>query len=177
MSFKFRSIEDISFQSTAHIYPLAQLLRSIGNAYKGFKIGKYGGWIFQSVPERSGNDRKRNYIVGNWERLLMNIQPFNYQSHNFNDTHTRTHAHTHTHTMGYVASSSYWYIYIPVVCSLRHIILIPLSHLPPGQNVHHFAGSIGSGNGFAPSRRQAMTWTNVDPVLWRIYAALRGRMS
>ena len=32
--------------------------------------------------------------------------------------------------------------------------------------------SIGSGNGLAPNRRQAITWTNDDPIHWRIYAAL-----
>ena len=32
--------------------------------------------------------------------------------------------------------------------------------------------SIGSGNGLAPNRRQAIIWTNADPVRWRIYAAL-----
>ena len=31
-----------------------------------------------------------------------------------------------------------------------------------------------SGNGLAPNRRQATTWTNDDPVHWRIYAALGG---
>ena len=35
---------------------------------------------------------------------------------------------------------------------------------------------IGSGNYLAPNRRQAITLTNVDPVYWRIYAAL-GEMS
>ena len=34
--------------------------------------------------------------------------------------------------------------------------------------------SIGSGNGLAPNRRQAITWTNADPVHWRTYAALGG---
>ena len=34
--------------------------------------------------------------------------------------------------------------------------------------------SICSGNGLAPTRRQAITWSNVDPVHWRIYAALGG---
>ena len=34
--------------------------------------------------------------------------------------------------------------------------------------------SIGSGNGLAPSRWQAITWTNADLVHWRIYAALSG---
>ena len=34
--------------------------------------------------------------------------------------------------------------------------------------------SIGSGNGLAQIRRQAIIWTNADPVHWRIYAALGG---
>ena len=32
--------------------------------------------------------------------------------------------------------------------------------------------NIGSGNGLAPNRRQATTWTNDDQVHWRMYAAL-----
>ena len=36
--------------------------------------------------------------------------------------------------------------------------------------------SIRSGNGLAPNRRQAITWTNADPFHWRMYAAL-GEMS
>ena len=31
--------------------------------------------------------------------------------------------------------------------------------------------SIGSGNGLAPNRRQAIAWTNADPDHWRICAA------
>ena len=34
--------------------------------------------------------------------------------------------------------------------------------------------SIGSGNGLAPNRWQAITWSNDDPVYRRIYAALGG---
>ena len=34
--------------------------------------------------------------------------------------------------------------------------------------------SIGLGNGLAPIRRQAIMWTNADPVYWCIYAALEG---
>ena len=34
--------------------------------------------------------------------------------------------------------------------------------------------SIGSGNGLAPNKRQAITWTNDYRVHWRIYAALGG---
>ena len=33
---------------------------------------------------------------------------------------------------------------------------------------------IGSGNGLTPNRRQAITWTNADPVPWGLYAALGG---
>ena len=33
---------------------------------------------------------------------------------------------------------------------------------------------IGSGNGLAPNRRQAIIWTNADPIHWPIYAALGG---
>ena len=36
------------------------------------------------------------------------------------------------------------------------------------------SASNGSGNGLAPNRRHAITWTNADPVRWRIYAALGG---
>ena len=32
--------------------------------------------------------------------------------------------------------------------------------------------SIGSGNCLAPNKRQAITWTNTDQILWRINAAL-----
>ena len=34
--------------------------------------------------------------------------------------------------------------------------------------------SIGLDNGLAPNRRQAINWTNADPIHWRIYAALGG---
>ena len=33
---------------------------------------------------------------------------------------------------------------------------------------------LGSGNGLAPNRRQAIIWTTADPVHWCIYAALGG---
>ena len=66
----------------------------------------------------------------------------------------------------------------------------------PGQNGCHFADDIfkriflikrftfwlkfhrsffiGSDNGMAPTRRQAIIWTNAGPIQWRIYAALGG---
>ena len=34
--------------------------------------------------------------------------------------------------------------------------------------------SIGLVNGFVPNKRQAIIWTNADPIHWRIYAALGG---
>ena len=34
--------------------------------------------------------------------------------------------------------------------------------------------SIGLDNGLAPNRRQAIIWTNANPIHWRIYAALGG---
>ena len=34
--------------------------------------------------------------------------------------------------------------------------------------------SIGLDNGFALNRRQAIIWTNADPVHWHVYAALGG---
>ena len=34
--------------------------------------------------------------------------------------------------------------------------------------------NIGLDIGLAPNRRQAITWTNTDPIHWRIYAALGG---
>ena len=34
--------------------------------------------------------------------------------------------------------------------------------------------SIGSENGLAPNRRQAIIWTNTDLIHWRIYVALGG---
>ena len=41
------------------------------------------------------------------------------------------------------------------------------------QESNHQKASTGSGNGLAPNRWQAITWTNGDPVS-RIYAALGG---
>ena len=33
-------------------------------------------------------------------------------------------------------------------------------------------GSIGSDNGLAPARREAIIWSNVGMLYWRIYASL-----
>ena len=33
---------------------------------------------------------------------------------------------------------------------------------------------IGLDNGLAPNGRQAIIWTNADPIHWRIYVALGG---
>ena len=72
---------------------------------------------------------------------------------------------------------------------------------PPGQNGGHFTGDVnqciwmnfslgfrshcsvflkvqftknstGLNNGLAPNRRQAIIWTNADPIDWRMYVAL-----
>ena len=34
--------------------------------------------------------------------------------------------------------------------------------------------NIGLDNGLAPNKRQAIIWTNANPIHWRIYAALAG---
>ena len=49
------------------------------------------------------------------------------------------------------------------------LISISLKFVPKGP-----IDSIGSGDGLAPSRQQAIIWTNDDPVRWRIYAAVVG---
>ena len=41
---------------------------------------------------------------------------------------------------------------------------------PQGANWQ--SSSIGLNNGLAPNRRQAIIWTNADPINWRIYATL-----
>ena len=53
-------------------------------------------------------------------------------------------------------------------------IRIQISQLivPRGSNWQDV--SIGSGNGLAPNRRQAITWSIDGQVHWRIYAALGG---
>ena len=51
-------------------------------------------------------------------------------------------------------------------------IQVSLTYVPNWQKV-----SIGLGNGLAPNRRQAITWTNVDRVHWRIYAARGGGLT
>ena len=47
-----------------------------------------------------------------------------------------------------------------------HLILFP--------TVQYTEPSIGLDNGLAPNRRQAIIWTNVNPIHWRIYAVLGG---
>ena len=53
-----------------------------------------------------------------------------------------------------------------------NLIVILLKFVPKGPNQQEV--SVSSGNGLPPNSRQAITWTNTDPVRWRIYAALRG---
>ena len=52
---------------------------------------------------------------------------------------------------------------------LSIFIRISLMHVP---KVQLTISQLGPGNGLAPIMRQAITWTNADPVHWRIYAAL-----
>ena len=44
----------------------------------------------------------------------------------------------------------------------------------PTQESNWEQTSIGSGNGLAPNRRQAITWNNDDPVHWCIYVEVGG---
>ena len=53
---------------------------------------------------------------------------------------------------------------MPIPISLKFIPMSPIDSKP----------AFGSGNGLAPKRRQAVPWTTVNPVHWRIYAALGG---
>ena len=50
---------------------------------------------------------------------------------------------------------------------VMHLIKISL-------RVHLTKLRVGLDNGLAPDRRQAIIWTNADPIHWRIYAALGG---
>ena len=54
---------------------------------------------------------------------------------------------------------------IPIQISLKFVRRSPIDNMP---------ALVQSDNGLAPSRRQAIIWTNADPVHWRIYAALGG---
>ena len=51
------------------------------------------------------------------------------------------------------------------------LIQISLKFVPTGP-INNKSVIIGSGNGLAPNRRQAITWTNAGPIQWYIYAAL-----
>ena len=53
---------------------------------------------------------------------------------------------------------------------VRILIEISLEFVPKG--LIEFKPSIGLDNGLAPNRRQAIIWTNADPILWHIYVAL-----
>ena len=52
------------------------------------------------------------------------------------------------------------------------LIKISLTFVPKWSNWQ--SSSIGLDNGLAPNRRQAIIWTNADPINWRIYATLKG---
>ena len=58
-------------------------------------------------------------------------------------------------------------ISISIKASLKFIPNGPISNIPALIQVN-----IGSDNGLAPTRRQAIIWTNVNPIDWRIFAAL-----
>ena len=54
--------------------------------------------------------------------------------------------------------------------NLYILLKISLKFVPKGP----INNSIASDNGLTPIRRQAIIWTNADPALWRMYAALGG---
>ena len=56
-----------------------------------------------------------------------------------------------------------------IICIL---IDISLKFVPKGPI--WWLPSIGLDNGLVPNKRQAIMWTNADPIHWRIYAALGG---
>ena len=59
--------------------------------------------------------------------------------------------------------------------SLKFVPRSPIDNMPAlAQESNWQYASIGSGNGLAPNRRQAITWPNADPVHWHMYAALGG---
>ena len=55
-----------------------------------------------------------------------------------------------------------WKTRISINNSLKFVPKSPINNTP----------AFGSDNGLAPTTRQAIIWTNVDPIHWRIYAAL-----
>ena len=54
--------------------------------------------------------------------------------------------------------------YILIRIQLKFVPKSPIENKPALDQV----------SGLAPNGRQAITWTNADPVYWRIYAVLRG---
>ena len=52
---------------------------------------------------------------------------------------------------------------------MKKCISIRISLKIPNRPVDNKAACIGSGNGLAPNRRQAITWTKADPVYRRTY--------
>ena len=53
------------------------------------------------------------------------------------------------------------------------LVKISLKFVPKGP-IDNNPTTGGSDNGLAPNRRQAIIWTNADPIHWRIKAALGG---
>ena len=57
----------------------------------------------------------------------------------------------------------------------KFCILIGISlKFVPKSPINNIPSSIGLDNGLAPTRRQAIVWSNADPFQWRIYVALGG---
>ena len=54
-----------------------------------------------------------------------------------------------------------------------YLMIISQKFVPKG-SIHNKSVVIGSDNGLAPNRQQAIIWTNVGPVHWRMYGALGG---
>ena len=51
------------------------------------------------------------------------------------------------------------------------LIKMSLQFVPEGA-INNHRSSIGLDYGLTPNRRQAIIWTNAEPIYWRIYAAL-----
>ena len=65
-------------------------------------------------------------------------------------------------------------IYRCIIVNEKFCILIKISLKFFSLGPNWQQPSTGLDNGLAPNRRQAIIWTNVGPIHWRIYAALGG---
>ena len=57
---------------------------------------------------------------------------------------------------------------------MKHFVFWLKFHWRLSQGSNWQSSSIGLDNGLSPIRRQAIIWTNADPINWRIYATLGG---